>query len=327
MHHSTSEILEKLDDDQVLHLTLRQLKLLGPDAGSPQLCDHRFDGNHSIIGSAPLGMLAVSRGGLICPVCFMLGDITPLRVSADNVSIATNAFFDQLPISSNTLITVQSRLDEWVEWSNNGGVLANLVTRPLSNYIKVLTAELSRLNHPGPSIESFPLMLLLKLYNLAEPASQIRHDIRGWLETERAINPRNHWMDAITVSDTGDLSFNKELHTLAAWRGKQETYFNSGSELFDQLKGKLKFVSHFQEKEEDVSLTAPDVTRFFPMRPLQHPVQQLKAIAPQLALLVEALDGKPLAEVAAVLQAALPHNQQALVNNDQTLGLPAGESE
>lgn len=309
MSHPTHETLERLDDNQVLHLTMRQLQLLGPDADPPVLCEKRADGNHPAIGSAPRGMLVANRAGLICPVCSLLGEIKPQRITSSEMDLASEAFFKRVPLTSHTLTTVKIRHDEWDEWTKSGEVLANLVTHPLSNFIKALTAELSNGNHPGPKIEQFPLILLLKVHNLAEHGSQVRHEILGWLETERAINPRNHWMDALTVSDAGELSFNEELHTLAAWRGKQETYFNSASELFDKLKGKLEYVSHFQGKEDEVALTAPDVTRLFPARPLLHPVRQLKSIAPQLALLVKALDGKPLADVASALQASLPRQQ------------------
>ncbi|HHK0379431.1 TPA: hypothetical protein ACQQJB_003605 [Pseudomonas aeruginosa] len=327
MPHPTHETLEKLDDNQVLHLTLRQLQLLGPDAGPQVLCEHRSDGNHPAIGSAPMGMLVANRAGLICPVCSMLGEIKPQRITSSEMALASEAFFKRLPLTPNTLTTVKIRHDEWDEWTKSGEVLANLVTHPLSNFIKALTAELSRGNHPGPIIEQFPLMLLLKVHNLAEHGSQVRHEILGWLETERAINPRNHWMDALTVSDTGELSFNKELHTLAAWRGKQETYFNGASELFDKLKSDLKFVSHFQEKEDEVAFTAPDVTRLFPARPLQHPVRQLKSIAPKLALLVEALEGKPLADVASALQSGLTHKQLAPGRDNHALKRPEESAE
>jgi hypothetical protein len=305
----THETLERLDDNQVLHLTLRQLQLLGPDADPPVLCEKRSDGNHPAIGSAPRGMLVANRAGLICPVCSMLGEIKPQRITSSELDLASEAFFKQVPLTPQTLTTVKIRHDEWDEWTKGNEVLASLVTHPLSNFIKALTAELSSGNHPGPKIDQVPLMLLLKVHNVAEHGSRVRHEILSWLETERAINPRNHWMDALTVSDTGDLSFNEELHTLAALRGKQETYFNSASELFDKLKGNLEYVSHFQGKEDEITLTAPDVTRLFPARPLQHPVRQLKSIAPQLALLIDALEGKPLSDVASALQASLTRQQ------------------
>ncbi|HGM8087291.1 TPA: hypothetical protein ACKP9S_003662 [Pseudomonas aeruginosa] len=306
MRQPTANMLDRLDEDQVLHLTMRQLGLLGPDADQPALCEHRTDGHHRVIGSAPLGMLAVNRAGLICPICCMVGESTLVKVSAGEMAAATDAFFNNVPLTPQTMFTVQARHREWEEWVDNGGVLAVLVIRPLADFIRALTAELSAAGHPGPRIDRFPLGLLLKVYNLAEHGSQARKEILGWLETERAINPRNHWMDAITVSETGDLSYNEDLHNLATWRGKQETYFNSAAELFDQLKGKLAYVSLFQGKEDGATLTTPDLTRLFPMRPLERPVKELKTIAPQLALLVEALDGKPLAEVAAALQKSLP---------------------
>ncbi|WP_446940029.1 hypothetical protein, partial [Pseudomonas aeruginosa] len=106
---------------------------------------------------------------------------------------------------------------------------------------------------------------------------------------------------------------------LAAWRGKQETYFKSAAEGFDNLKRGLEFVAHFQTKEDEVALTAPDTTRLFPARPLERPVKELKAIAPQLARLVEALEGKELAEVAAALQAALPRPIELTGGKDPAL--------
>lgn len=327
MPHPPQETLERLDDNQMLHLTLRQLHLLGPDAGPQVLCEKRSDGNHPAIGSAPAGLLVANRAGLICPVCGMLGEAKPQRIPTYEMALATEAFFKHLPLTATTLATVKIRHDEWEEWSNGGELLANLVTKPLSNFIKALTAELSSGNHPGPKIEKFPLMLLLKLHNLAEHGSQIRHEIREWLETERAINPRNHWMDALTVSETGDLSFSKELHTLAAWRGKQETYFNGASEHFERLKSDLKFVSHFQGKEDEVALKAPDATRLFQARPLQHPARQLKSIAPQLALLVDALEGKPLSEVASSLQSSLARQQLAQGQDINVLNRPEESAE
>ncbi|HGO9799929.1 TPA: hypothetical protein ACLEB8_005124 [Pseudomonas aeruginosa] len=297
--------LEQLDDNQILHLTLRQLELLGPDADKPALCEHRNDGNHRVIGSAPLGMLAVNPAGLICPICCLLGESPLVKVTADEMDSATDAFFSNIPLTPQTHFTVQARYKEWEEWADNAVVLASLVIRPLTSFMRALTKEFSATSHPGPRIDRFPLSLLLKVYNLAEHGSQVRKEILGWLETERAVNPRNHWMDAITVSDAGDLSYNEDLLDMATCRGKQETYFNSAAELFDQLKGKLAFVSLFQSKEDEAALTAPDLTRLFPMRPLERPVKELKAIAPQLAQLVDALDGKPLAEVAAALQKTL----------------------
>lgn len=301
-----STTLETLDDNQILHLTLRQLGLLGSDADKPALCEHRNDGNHRVIGSAPLGMLAVNPAGLICPICCLIGESPLVKVTSDEMDSATDAFFSNVPLTPQTYFTVQTRYKEWEEWADNAVVLASLVIRPLTSFIRALTKEFSATSHPGPRIDRFPLGLLLNVYNLADHGSQVRKEILGWLETERAINPRNHWMDAITVSETGDLSYNEDLHNLATWRGKQETYFNSAAELFDQLKGKLAFVSLYQGKEDSATLTTPDLTRLFPMRPLERPVKELKTIAPQLALLVDALDGKPLAEVAAALQKALP---------------------
>lgn len=327
MQLPTTNTLDRLDEDQVLHLTLRQLGLLGPEADKPALCERRTDGRHPLIGSSPLGTLAVNRAGLICPICCMVGESKVLRVTAEEMAAATEAFSCQLPRTPQTLFSLQERCREWEESTGTGDVLSSLVTRPLSNFIKALTAELTATNHPGPRIDGFPLNLLLKVYNLAEHGSHVRKEILGWLETERAVSPRNHWMDAITVSDTGDLSFNHQLHTLAAWRGKQETYFNSAAEAFDKLKRGLFYVSHFQDKEEEVALTAPDVTRLFPMRPLEQPVKELKAIAPQLALLVEALDGKPLAQVAAALQKALPSSPQLQGGDEKPIGLSLEKGE
>jgi hypothetical protein len=68
MPHPPHEILEKLDDNQVLHLTLRQLQLLGPDAGPQVLCEHRSDGNHPAIGSAPMGRMSLLRCSHVCPI-------------------------------------------------------------------------------------------------------------------------------------------------------------------------------------------------------------------------------------------------------------------
>lgn len=323
MQQPTTNTLERLDEDQVVHLTLRQLYLLGAEAASPGLCENRTDGRHPHIGSSPPGVLVATRAGMICPVCSILGESHLVKVTSAEMEAATEAFFNDVPNTPQTYFTVQAKLSEWVEWEDSGTVLASLVVRPLANYLQALGKDLEANNHPGHRIDGFPLNLLLRVHNLAEHGSQIRKEILGWLETERALRPRNHWMDAITVSDDGELRFNNKLHTLAAWRGKQETYFKAAAEGFDKLKRGLGFVAHFQTKEDEVALTAPDTARLFPARPLERPVKELKAISSQLALLVEALEGKELAEVAAALQAALPRPLELTGGKDQA---PALES-
>lgn len=326
MQQLTTSTLEKLDEDQVVHMTLRQLQLLGPDAAPPALCESRTDGRHPHIGTSPHGMLVVSRAGLLCPVCSLAGGSSLVKVTAAEMEAATEAFFSHVPSTPQSYFTVQAKLREWEEWEDSGTVLASQVVRPLTNYLQALGKELEAKNHPGQRIDGFPLNLLLRVHNLAERGSHIRKEILGWLETERALRPRNHWMDALTVSDDGELTFNNKLHTLAAWRGKQETYFKGAAEGFEALKKGLTYVAHFQAEEDAVALEAPDATRLFPARPLERRVRDLKAIAPQLALLVEALDGKELEEVATALQGALPRHQLAAGNGESnSLENPTGE--
>lgn len=316
MQQLTTDTLEKLDDNQVVHLTLRQLQLLGPTATPPALCDNRSDARHPHIGSSPHGMLVVSRAGLLCPVCCLAGEPSLVKVTAAEMEAATDAFFSHVTSNPQTYFTVQAKLREWEDWEDSGTVLATQVVRPLTNYLQALGKELEAKNHPGQRIDGFPLNLLLRVHNLAEHGSQIRKEILGWLETERALRPRNHWMDALAISDDGELTFNNKLHTLAAWRGKQETYFKGAAEAFETFKKDLSFVSHFQAEEDVAALEAPDATRLFPARPLERRIRELKGIAPQLALLVEALDGKELEEVATALQAALPRPQLAAENEE-----------
>lgn len=327
MQQLTTDTLEKLSEDQVVHLTMRQLQLLGPSAAPPALCENRTDGRHPHIGTSPHGMLVVSRSGLLCPVCSLAGEPSLVKVTAAEMEAATEGFFSYVPNTPQTFFTVQAKQREWEEWEDSGTVLASQVVRPLTNYLQALGKELDAKNHPGQRIDGFPLNLLLRVHNLAEHGSQIRKEILGWLETERALRPRNHWMDALTVSEGGELIFNKKLHTLAAWRGKQETYFKGAAEAFETLKKDLSFVSHFQTEEDVAALEAPDATRLFPARPLERRVRDLKSIAPQLALLVEALDGKELEEVATALQGVLPRPLQLTDGDEQHQGLECSREE
>lgn len=326
MANAEKHSLKRLDPNQILHLTLRQLQLLGPDAGPVALCENRDDGNHPAIGNSSCGMLLVNPAGLICPICSLSGSFKTKAISTSEMTLASEAFINWLPLNAQTLRATIAAHDQWEQWGAAGGVLDTLVTRPLKSFIATLQATLARGGYPGPRIGKFPLALLLKVYNLAEHGSQTRHEILGWLETEREFNPQQHWLDALTVEESGELSFSEELHNVAIYRGKQETRFNSAERDFEQFKSQLEFISRFQRTEDEIALTTPDVTRLFPERILAQPVRQLKSIAPQLASLVEALEDKSLTEIATALQTVI-HPQIASGTSTQSLRANTAERE
>lgn len=294
--------IQPLSHEQVMHLNVCQVGIgfAGPDARA--VCVNREDGKHAILGGALGNMIAVRRG-FICPVCeYSL----PLhQVASESLEVAARSEAITSP-DANCLTIARTRIAEYESYAeHNGYTLAHIMCDSLERYVAYVTKELSKPRWPGPSIAAFPLKLLLNLYNLADQGSAIRKEILSWLEEQRALNHRQHWIEAIVVADNGNLLFDKRRYDLACWRGKQETYFESAVQGFEKLKRGLEFVSHFQSSEDAEAAAIPPANTLFPPRPLAREAQELKSIAPELAVLVGAIQQKGLHQIAQSLQSTL----------------------
>ncbi|MGI0646844.1 hypothetical protein ACRCPS_17665 [Pseudomonas aeruginosa] len=281
---------------------------IGRAAGfKPVLCRKRNDGAHVAIAGMPAGLMIVGPKGFICPVCPFR---KPVSAKPADLERAQDSI-EFVPLTRETLALTRELLVE-LEGLAAGAVprVAPLI-RSLESFAKRVEKELCKPKYGGPIIDSIPLNFLLALHNLDEHGA-VRREIIEWLDQERATNPRNHWMDSIEVLPNGHLAYNRQLFELAAWRGKQETYFNSATESFERVLKALEAVSRNHASEDRVLGELPDVERLFPMRELQPDVKRLKSMAPQLQQIMEALGGRSLADVSAVLHGAIPQLAEPL---------------
>lgn len=302
-----SEKVVRLSDEDQMALNLRQVGI-GLDSVSDRFaCANRENGSHEVMGGALGNLVAVPRG-FICPACdytISASDIPAQSISAAHESVAIKS------PSAQSKADAEARMAEYHRYADiPGRELAYIMCRSFKRYVDFATKELQKPKWKGPTLDGIPVTLLLSLHNNAEPGSTSRKDVLTWLEVERALRPRQHWMDAIEITETGDLIFNDDLYTLACWRGKQETYFESAAKGFEALQKGLQFVSHFQKSEDKSAAGLPAATRLFSQRELLPEVQSLKAFAPQLAQFVQALDKKSLSEITRTLQLPAPQPDQ-----------------
>jgi hypothetical protein len=158
----------------------------------------------------------------------------------------------------------------------------------------------------SPALTGFQLDTLLQLHNAAEAGSEVRKIVIDWLHAERALNPRQHWLEAIISDREGALQMDKSLYEHACYRGKQETYFEVASKGFEELKRGMNFVVLFQGEEEAAraNLTSSGHQALFAPRDLIAPVKSLKALAPKLERLNAVFQQNELSGLAHALQPA-----------------------
>lgn len=311
MARGSENSIARLETWQIDLLNLMQSSIGLAVGFKPVLCRKRNDGAHVGIAGAPAGIMLVASKGFYCPVCAYR---KPIAVKPADIDRAQD-FNELVPMTKETLVNIQDLIAELEELVAEVIPRASPQLRSLEAFAKRVHQELTKPKYGGPIIESLPLTFLLALHNMDEHGA-IRREIIDWLEREREANPRNHWMDSIEVLPNGDLAYNKELFQLAAWRGKQETYFNAAAKEFDGVLAALEAVARNHASEDEALLNTQAVPRLFPMRDLQPDVKRLKSMAPKLRQLMDMLGGRSLAEVSAVLPGVIPDGQKV-----QTLSL------
>lgn len=284
-----------LSEDEVLALNLRQAGIGQSDTSLRVICPNASDGRHEIIGGA-LGNMVAARACFACPFCEH--QVAIADIAADSIRAALDAEPFCSP-DGHTLLQAQDRIREYKVIGDRGGQYgaAYVLVTSLGRF-ETHASKLMKPKWGGEPIKSFPLALLLHLHNVAEPCSPVRKEIVDWLQGQRALNERQHWLDALTVTPTGELIIDNARLTYAAWRGKQETYFNAAAEQFEKMKRDLAFVARFQRSEDEAKATLQDKGEpLFRERQLLPEVGALKQQANRLTQMLEALGNGGLAQL------------------------------
>lgn len=282
-------------DDEVMALNLRQAGIGLSDPRQRVVCTNASDGKHEILGGA-LGNMIAAPAYYVCPFCDH--QLAPIDTAPELVrsALAAESF---LAPDGHTLLLAQERMKEFKSVGDRGG--HNGLAYVMVTFLQRYTEHASKRMRPkwgGMSIEAFPLELLLRLHNLAEPGSAVRREVIDWLHGQRALKERQHWLDAITIAPSGDLIFDSARHTYAAWRGKQETYFASALKGLEAVKDGLSSVARFQQEEEVVKAALPDMGEpLFRERQLLPEVAALKLQADRLEQMLSSLKACGLADL------------------------------
>lgn len=293
----------RLSTETMMHLNVRQIGIGLLDDSGRLLCPNRADGHYELGGA--LGNLIAIPAGMLCPICSHQVPLSEIPAETLEAAAASEA------ITQPSLEMLGNAEDQITAYENFAQAhdypLAFMMATSLKEYVAHVSAVRSKPKWPGPSVEQFPISFLIAIHNLAEAGGPIRHEIREWLDKEHELRPRQHWLEAILLTDEGDLVFHKDLYSRACYRGKQETYFKSAHDQFEGLKSKLQFVSLFQGLEDGEAEKHLPSNTLFATRQLSRELQALKAMAPELKKLAQAIEGKGLQDVATALQPGLTH--------------------
>lgn len=293
-----------LTKDQILALSIQQagIGLLSPEKRIT--CPNRDDSKHQIIGGA-LGNMVVTRTGFKCVFCAF--DIPAIDLPQDLIDSAAGSPALNSPSAEN-LLMAQARAEEFYDLaeSDEAFVMGYLMASSLKQYGELASAAIRKAKGSSPALTGFQLDTLLQLHNAAEPGSEVRKIVIDWLHAERALNPRQHWLEAIVYEGDGALQMDAGLYKHACYRGKQETYFDVASKGFEELKRGMNFVVLFQGEEEAAleNLTGSRHQALFEPRDLNAPVKSLKALAPKLERLNAVFQQNELSGLALALQPA-----------------------
>lgn len=315
-------IVSPLTDDQVKTINVNQVLASHEpfqNSRSPSLCPHLEAGKHDAIAGV-VGLLIATKAVIVCPCCDYVQKSVP------------SGLLDALPATCGplddtdypNLLAFMRDADEQLQALLDGDryYMGLNVLRPnVGQYLKDLS---SRFRSKGPTLESVPLALMLTLHNQAPPDSATRRIIIGFINAENVLKPRQHWMGGLYLNAEGDLGFDEALYEKTVWRGKQETYFERIEKGYEQLQSGLKFLHHFQKREDDSSSLPSDIQPLLPIRDLQDQVAHLKRIQPKVEALVEAMEGRTFAQLAANIR---PEPSVAIGTQIDQAALPSDESQ
>ncbi|EPJ7982350.1 hypothetical protein L4Z68_001357 [Pseudomonas aeruginosa] len=293
----------RLSTESMMHLNVRQVGIGLTEASVRFLCPNRLEGHFELGGA--LGNMIAIPAGMLCPICshqIPLSDIPAETLEGAAASVAITQPELEMQAKAKAQISAYENFAQTHDYP-----LAFMMATSLKEYVGHVSAVRSKPKWPGPTIDAFPLTFLVAIHNLADAGSSIRDEIRQWMEKEHELRPRQHWLEAILLTDEGDLVFHKDLYSRACYRGKQETYFKSAHDQFEGLKSKLQFVSLFQGLEDGEAEKHLPSNTLFATRQLSRELQALKAMAPELKKLAQAIEGKGLQDVATALQPGLTH--------------------
>ncbi|ELN4740356.1 hypothetical protein ACEP28_32415 [Pseudomonas aeruginosa] len=293
----------RLSTEAMMHLNVRQIGIGPPEGSERLLCPNRADGHYELGGA--LGNLIAIPAGMLCPICSHQVPLSEIPAETLEAAAASEAITHP---SLEMLGKAEDQITAYENFAQSQDYpLAFMMATSLKEYVAHVSAVRRKPKWPGPSVEQFPISFLIAIHNLAEAGGPIRHEIREWLDKEHELRPRQHWLEAILLTEEGDLVFHQDLYSRACYRGKQETYFKSAHEQFEGLKSKLQFVSLFQGLEDGEAEKHLPSNTLFATRQLSRELQALKAMAPELKKIAQALEGKGLQDVASALQPGLTH--------------------
>lgn len=300
-------------DEQVRAFNINQI-LMGfkqaPDSTGALICPNFTSEAHEPIAGV-LGLLIGTRMVIACPCCEFFRKSAPDHLLEAIPSTEGTLDDPEYPAMLAFVREADIQLRDLLDADRHFTAL-NTMQTAIGQFMKDLS---SRFRPKGPTLEAVPLSLMLTLYNQSPPDSITRRVIIGYIQADNAMKPRQHWMGGLYVNTQGDLRFDEALYEKTVWRGKQETYFETVEKSYDDLQRSLKSLHRFQELEDNSTVLLSDTQPLLPVRPLRAEVAQLKSIQPKIAALVEAMEGRSFANLAANIR---PEPQASLAGAEQT---------
>lgn len=259
--------------------------LICPEAAS--------DGHEPIAGV--VGLLIGTKMVIACPCCDYYTKAAPTSTLEAIPSTEGPLDDPEYPALLGFVREANTQLQELLNADRHFTAL-NTMQSNVGQYLKDLS---SRFRPKGPSLEAVPLSLMLTLHNQSPPDSITRRVIIGYIQADNVMKPRQHWMGGLYLNAKGDLCFDEALYEKTVWRGKQETYFETVEKSYEHLQQSLKSLHRFQGLEDSITALPSDIRPLLPVRPLKAEVAQLKSIQPRIEALVEAMEGRSFANLAA----------------------------